>query len=145
MWISSLCTRLWFFARNLNELNPKFTQFAFDTLAKMLNFALVLPCKCAIIASKMLNAFCSPLPNRLNVFPLGVVTHRIKFEFMNCLAIFSFLLNGLQRGTLVLGFVVYLTKQRKSTLQKAAQNLQQSYKIHSKTAKFNSSQIHRKL
>lgn len=105
----------------------------------MLNFALVLPCKCAIIASKMLNAFCSPLQaNRLNAFSLGVVTHRIKFEFMNCLAIFSFLLNGLQRGTLVLGFVVYLMRQRKSTLQKAAQNLQQSYKIHSKTASFNS-------
>lgn len=68
----------------------------------MLNFALVLPCKCAIIASKMLNAFCSPLPNRLNAFSLGVVTHRIKFEFMNCLAVFSFLLNSLQRGTLVL-------------------------------------------
>ena len=99
----------------------------------MLNFALVLPCKCAIIASKMLNAFYSPLQaNRLNAFSLGVVTHRIKFEFMNCLAIFSFLLNGLQRGTLVLGFVVYLAKQRKSTPQKATQ----TYNKTTKTIKF---------
>ena len=77
MWISSLYTKLWFFARNLNELNPKFTQFVFDTLAKMLNFALVLPCKCAIIASKMLNAFYSPSQaNRLNAFSLGVAIHK---------------------------------------------------------------------